>query len=146
MLYDRHVVPFGPNRQLLRCSGAERIAGGQHDLFPLLGVILGQLADSRRLADAVDADDEDDLRRPRPIRHGLGVFLQQLDNAFFQIRNDVVSVANLFRFDAFSDFTQQVIRRFDTDIAGQHDRFQILVHFVVDLGVAADDRFNILNK
>ena len=59
MLYDRHVVPFSPNRQLLRRSGAERVAGNCRDLVSLLLKFGGQLADCGGFAGAVDADHQD---------------------------------------------------------------------------------------
>ena len=145
MLDDGYADAVRPDGQLFRRCRTEGIAGGEHDRFPLLLVILGQFADSRRLADAVDADDEDD---PRPVcfRQGFIVFIEQGDDAFFQIRDDVVAVFDFLRFDTGPDLVQEVFRRFDANIAGEHDRFQVIVHVVVDLGIAADDGFDILDE
>ena len=49
--------------QICSCStagGAERVAGGEHDLVAGVPVLLGELGDRRRLAAAVDPDDEND--------------------------------------------------------------------------------------
>ena len=49
-----------PDAQLLDRGGAERVAGGEHDRLALAPELGRELADGRRLAGAVDADDEDD--------------------------------------------------------------------------------------
>ena len=59
-LDDRHTGAARPDLQLLAGGGAEGVARGQHDLFALTGVVVGQLCDAGGLAHAVDADDEDD--------------------------------------------------------------------------------------
>ena len=145
MFDDGSTDPFGPDGQLFRGCGPEGIAGSQHDRFPLFFIEFGKLADGRRLADAVDADDEDD---PRPVRfrHGFVVFIQQLDDAPFEIGNDVITVFDLPVFDAGPDLVEKVFRRFDADVTGQHDGFQVVIHVVVDFRVAADDGFYILNE
>ena len=53
---------LGPDLQLLGGGGAEGIGGAEEDLLPLLLQLVGQLADRRRLADAVDADHQNDRR------------------------------------------------------------------------------------
>lgn len=145
MLDDGYADAVRPDGQLFRRSGTEGIAGGEHDRFSLLFVILGQFADSRRLTDTVDADDEND---PRPLcfREGFIVFIEQGDDAFFQIRDDVVAVFDFLRFDAFPYLVQEVFRRFDADVSCEHDRFQVIVHVVVDFGIAADDGFDVLDE
>ena len=50
---------LAPALELLDRRRAERVAGGDHDLLAVLAVRLRELGDARRLAGAVDADDED---------------------------------------------------------------------------------------
>ena len=145
MLDDGHADAVSPDGQLFRGSGTEGIAGGEHDRFPLLFVILGQFADSRRLTDTIDADDEDDPR-PFRFREEFIVFIEQGDDAFFQIRYDVVAVFDFLRFDAGPYLVQEILRRFDADVSGEHDRFQVIVHVVVYFGIAADDGFDVLDE
>ena len=69
--YDRHADPLGPGGELADRGGAEGVARRQHDAVILLHEQMGQLGDGRRLARAVDADDQDHLRP------GKGVDLQR---------------------------------------------------------------------
>ena len=71
----------GPDLELLLGGGAEGVGGAEGHLAAVLAQLLGELADRRRLAGAVDADDEDhrralsDLergRRPKERRDLLG--------------------------------------------------------------------------
>ena len=56
---------LGPDLELLLGGRAERVGGAEHDGVAVLAQALGELADRRRLAGAVDADDEDDARLAR---------------------------------------------------------------------------------
>ena len=58
-----------PDAQLLDRGGAEGVARGEHDRLPLGPELGRELADGRRLAGAVDADDEDDERALARIDH-----------------------------------------------------------------------------
>ena len=53
--------PLGPRRQLLGGRGAERVAGGEQHAATGGDLLVGDLADARRLADAVDADEQPDV-------------------------------------------------------------------------------------
>ncbi len=59
---DRHVVAHAPGLELFDGGGAEGVAGSEHDGAAFVAVTAGQLADGRRLAYAVDADGEHDVR------------------------------------------------------------------------------------
>jgi hypothetical protein len=57
------VGALGPALELLDGGGAERVGRADHDLLAeRVAQVPGELADRRRLAGAVDADDEDDRR------------------------------------------------------------------------------------
>ena len=61
-----------PDLELLLRGGAERVGGAERDRAPVLAQLLRELADRRRLAGAVHADDEDHARRVREVeRRGL---------------------------------------------------------------------------
>lgn len=51
-------APLAPDFELIDGGRTERIGRRQHHGFPLLLVIVRELADGRRLADAIYADDE----------------------------------------------------------------------------------------
>jgi hypothetical protein len=80
----------GPDLQLLDGSGTERIAGCNHDLETGARELRRQLADRRRLAGAVDADDEDHMRLVAEIElQRLGDRLQHLGDF---VRHDAADV------------------------------------------------------
>ena len=54
--------PGGPDLELLSSCGAERVSGGDEDVALVLAKSMGELADRRRLAGPVDADDEEHTR------------------------------------------------------------------------------------
>src|SRR5437773_2489417 len=57
--HHRTAGALAPDLQLLDRGGAERIAGREHYASAGVAVLLGELADRRRLAAAVDPDDQD---------------------------------------------------------------------------------------
>ena len=97
--HDRRAGSLAPDFELLDCRGAECVARRQHDRKPALAELGGKLADRRRLAGAVDADDEDDVRlvrqiefeRPRDGREHL-LHLLRHDRAHFRLGH-VLAVA-----------------------------------------------------
>jgi hypothetical protein len=56
-----------PDAQLLDSGSAECVAGGEHDGTTFGPVFSGNFPDRRRLAGAVDPDDEHDERLFRPV-------------------------------------------------------------------------------
>ncbi len=59
---DRRADAVAPDLQLLDRGGAEGVAGGKQDAIILLLEPMAELADRGRLAGAVDADHQDDVR------------------------------------------------------------------------------------
>lgn len=146
MFHNGDTRAFCPDSKLF-CRGCpESISSGQHDRFSLLRIILGQLADSRRLAYAIDTDNENHIGRTGAIRDRFVIFFQQGYDTFFQIRNDIIAILDFPALDAGTDLVEKIFRRFHADITGEHDRFQIIVHILVDFRIAADDGLNIFNQ
>ena len=54
--------PIGPDRQLVDGRGTKGVRSPDDDLLAEIAEAMGELADGRRLAAAVDPDDEDDRR------------------------------------------------------------------------------------
>ncbi len=73
-----------PDLELLLGGRAERVGGAQQDGAVVLAQLLRELADRRRLARAVDADDEDhgrllaEVERPRLAEHRRDLLLERL--------------------------------------------------------------------
>ena len=61
--------PFAPDLQLLHRRRAERVARGHHRVLALFPVVLGQLADRRRLAGAIHPHHQHDVRLARRVQH-----------------------------------------------------------------------------
>ena len=70
---DGRADAIAPDLKLLDRRRAERVAGGEQDAIVLLLEPMAELADRRRLARAVDADHQDDVRaRKAPDFQRLG--------------------------------------------------------------------------
>ena len=130
-LDDRHTGAARPDLQLLAGSGAEGVACGQHDLFALTGVVVGQLCDAGGLAHAVDANDEDDGGMAVQRHFGLRAHL---------VGDDVAqSVSRLFAgLEAlFLHAVAEGVHQLHGDVAahvGEDELFfQLIVEVVVDL-------------
>ena len=61
----RNLVALAPHLQLLNRRRAKGVAGGEHDFLAFQLQLLGQLADGRGLAGAVDADHQNHKRLVR---------------------------------------------------------------------------------
>src|SRR6185503_5449698 len=73
-LDDVHAGALAPALELLDGGGAERVGGADHDpAVERLAQVPGELADRRRLARAVDADDEDHGRIRTQVDLVVGV-------------------------------------------------------------------------
>ena len=98
---------LAPGLELLDGGGAERVGGGDDDLLAVLAVGLRELGDARRLAGAVDADDEDDGGRPSrrrvllaPDAALLAAGLEDADQLFLEEIADRVGVLDALLLDA----------------------------------------------
>ena len=129
--------PFAPDLQLGRSGGTERIAGSQHDLVVEESEIVGQLADGRGLADAVDADHQDD-RRMAADAGAYAVVVEQVRNPFLQERDDILRALDLLLFGGLAHIVDQFFRRGDAYIGRQQDHFQFIQKVLVNLGGGPD--------
>ena len=143
LLHDRYPYPFGPDAYLLDSSGAERISCSKHDLQASLFELIGELADSGRLAHAVHADDEDDIR-PLVCRNlkALGVvgvvFREQLCDF---IAKNVVQLAGgdvLVARHSFLDSLDDVEGRLNAHIARHEHFLEVVEHLIIHLRLACD--------
>ena len=106
-----------PDAELLGRSGAEGVTGGPHHLATLAGKAVGQLADGRGLARAVDAHDQDhegavfpgDLESPG---HGL----QHRHDFLAQRPDQCLDVRELVARDALAQFLEQFFRDLHADV------------------------------
>ena len=120
-----------PDLELLLRGGAERVGGAEDDAQPVLAELRGELADRRRLARAVDADDEDHGRRRGHVQ-GRGLAEHRRD----LLRQRLAEVAELA---ARLQPLDQLGRRRDADVGGDQRLLQPLPGRVV-LRVEGRDR------
>ena len=92
-----------PDLELLLRGGAERVRGGQHDRAAGLLEAVGELADRRRLPRAVDADDEDDRRRPIERQALLALDRDELGHDLLQPLDELLLARGLALLQALHD-------------------------------------------
>ncbi len=129
--------------QIFSCSMAaarEGIAGGDHDLQTRTGQFRRQLADRRRLARTVDADDEDDMRLVAEIElQWLGDRPQHLGDFLRHDPADILAchiLAVALRGQRIGD----PHRRLDAKIGLDQQILQILQRLIVQLALGEKRR------
>ena len=131
-------IALGPDRQLLARRGAERVARRQHDAAALGEQPVGELADGRGLARAVDphhqndvgldggVDDERPLDRREDVHHGLA-----------ERREQGVDIVELLARDAPAQLIENAPGRLHADIGGDEARFELVEDLGIDLAARA---------
>ncbi len=137
---EPRAAPLGPDGQLLRRGGPERIARGEDHLSPVVGVELGELAYRRRLADAVDPGDHNDERRP-----GLALDAVLLGRSQRRLDLESEELPYLgFRpaapAEAPPEGLHQMEGRFDAQVGGYQSLLYRLERLAVDSGAPAQSR------
>ena len=117
---DRHAVALAPDLQLLDGGGAERVARGEHDLAALAGEAARELADRRRLARAVHADDQHDVGLAvASITQRLRDRREDLEHRRAQCAEQRVDVAQLLALHALAQRAQDLLGRLDADVGAR---------------------------
>ena len=133
---------LGPRQQLLARRGAEGVGGGEQDLLIRVDEVARELADARRLARAVDADDHDHRRRLRADDERPLERLEQLLDAARQQPARRGRVANMRARDAPLQLVEQIDGGLGTGVGLQQRDLEVFVELVADLGAdeSAGDR------
>ena len=124
--------PLGPGEELLARRGAEGVGGGEQHLLVRIDEMPGQLADARRLARAVDADDHDD-RRPvladgeRPFERR-----EQVLDASREQAPRRGGVAHVGTRHARLQVVEQIARRRGAGVGLQQGGLEVFVQLVAD--------------
>ena len=127
---DGHTGAVGPDLQLFAGCGTEGIACGQHHLFALAGVVIGQLCNAGGLAHAVHANDQNDGRLAGKIH--LGIRCHFLGNDVPQgIRRLFAGLQALF-VHTVAQLVHQTHGHLAAHIRKDELLFQIIVHIIVD--------------
>ena len=122
-------------RELVGRGGAERVTGGEQDRAPGGGLAAGELADGRRLADAVHADDEPDVGRALlaveaelPARGRL----QQVADGVAERGEEVVAASHLFGLDLGAQVGQERVGGGDADVGTDEGLFERVPRVRID--------------
>ena len=146
VLDDRHARALAPDLELVDGSGAEGIGGSEQHGFALPFVIRRELADGRRLAGAVDADDEQHRRAVFRDARLVLARREDFDNLLLQERLEVFRCVDFLFLDALAHGCHELIRRLDADV-GHDERFlKLIEQVVIDIGIADDDFLNLVRQ
>ena len=123
---------LAPNLELLDRRGAEGVAGGEHDFLAAIAVELGELADRRGLAAAVDTDHQkhEGLMR-RVDRERLLGRLQGVDDALGQGRADFLAADLLVEARAFQ-LLGDLLREAETEIGTDQQLFELVERRLIE--------------
>ena len=129
-----------PLVHLLDGGGAEGVGGGDDHLRVVLSVGVGELADARGLAGAVDADDEDDggpgdgfgaLSVAPEAAPRLGR-LEDIDELVLEGVADVVGVFEAFLLDAALHVFEHLLGGRDAGVGADEQLFELFPEGVID--------------
>ena len=131
---DRHVVALAPDLQLLDRGSTERVAGGEHDLAAVADEAVRELADRRRLARAVHADDQHDVRLAvRVDLQWLRDRREDLEHRGTQRAEQGLQVAEFLALHALAQRAEDLLGRLDADVGRDQARLEFVEDLVVDL-------------
>ena len=128
----RDAVALAPDRELLARRGAEGVAGGEQHRLALLLQPLGELADRRRLAGAVDAG-QHDHERPRRGRPRAASRAARAGRAAPPCSSGLGSASSPARFQRAWRSSSRCCGRVHADVGGEERRLELLERLVVEL-------------
>ena len=128
---------LGPELQLVRGRGAERVARGEDHTMTFAHALRRELADRRRLPDSVDADEHPDvLLAGGEMQRAIGIVGQQLDDFVAQQRDQLVGFGRGLLLGARAHTVEEARRRDHPDIREEQRLFELVPRLVVDLAAA----------
>ena len=146
VLNDGHARALAPDLELVDGRRAEGVGRGEQDRLALALVVGGELADRRRLARAVDADDEQDRRPLLGDARRILARRQDLDNLLLQERLEVFRRVDLLLLDALAHGRHELVRRLDADVRHDERLLELVEQVIVDVGIADDDLLNLVRQ
>ena len=131
---DGDGVAFAPDLELLDGGGAEGVARGQQDAVAVALKSMGELADGGGLADAVDADHQNDEGAAgfRNVFQGGFRVAQQGGQFLFEGLQQGVGIGELLARNLGGEALDNRVRRLYADIGGEQLGLDVLQQFVVD--------------
>ena len=129
---DVAVRTLRPDLKLIGCRGAERVARAQQDLLALIVQLVGKLADGGRLADAVDADDENDRRLCIQLQ-GRIADVQHIGKNAAQGKLGLVDGLDALLLRGLAQTIHNGLRRVHTEVRDNEAFLKIVIELVVQL-------------
>ena len=134
--------PLAPDLELVDGGGAEGVAGGEQDRCGRsVLVVVGELGDRGRLADAVDADDQDHEGDAALEDLDLAVArgeLEQLDHLLAQDLAGEARVDDALLVDPAAQLGDEFLADVPADVGLDQEHFQVLVEVLVDRGAVEE--------
>ena len=127
----------GPDLQLVDRRRTERVRSAQDDLASGGLEVVGHLADGRGLADAVDADDQDDRRSGQEV-DGL-VLAEHVGDDLLDDFTDFRRVRDAGRLHPVLRLFDDLLRRHNTDVGHDEHFDEFLVEVLIDGLEGAED-------
>ena len=127
----------GPDLQLVDRRSSERVRSAQDDLASGGLEVVGHLADGRGLADAVDADDQDDRRSGQEV-DGL-VLAEHVGDDLLDDFTDFRRVRDAGRLHPVLRLFDDLLRRHNTDVGHDEHFDEFLVEVLIDGLEGAED-------
>src|SRR5262249_52417926 len=135
---NRSTGALAPDPELLDGGSAEGVAGGQHHLPALVAIELGELADGRGLAAAVDSDDQDDEGSDRRVGdQGKGYRLDQPGNGAGEDLAHL-GLADLLVEPVAAELLDQLGRRRRPEIGADQQVLELLQRRLVEAALGED--------
>ncbi|GBD19493.1 hypothetical protein HRbin27_01999 [bacterium HR27] len=131
----RHTEALAPGLELVDRRRAERISCDEQDRPPLIEVVAGQLGDRRRLAGAVDPDDERDERHATLIDLDAAIphrCVEQRDHFVTQCLTCLGWIADFAATHTLAEPLEQCLGRRYPEVSLNQQRLQIFEQFLVD--------------
>ena len=134
---DVAVGALRPDLELVGRGGAEGVARAQEDLFALVAQLVRELADGGGLADAVDADDEDDRRLRVEPQAGVAD-VQHVGEDGAQGDLGLVDGLDVLLADGLAQAVHDGLGGVHAEVGDDEALFQIVVEVVVQLAGGED--------
>ena len=136
---ELHAEAVGPEPELLGRGGAERVGGRQQHTMALGLLAAGELGDGRRLADAVDTDEQPHVRS-HPARAGAPAVPRRCRRAARRSRREqlgqLAASSRARRLPRAPDAFEEPLRRRHADVGEEQRLLELVPRLVVDRAAA----------
>ena len=127
---DVHARALRPDGELVGRRGAERVRRREQNAVAFFLELGGKLADRRRLADAVNTDDEHDRRLRREQEHGV-LHLEDAREDLHELLFHLRAGAQLLELDGLAQLRDGLGRRLHAGVGEDERLLKVLEKFLI---------------